>query len=554
MARRHAWAFALVGLLALMALTAAGALAQSSWTDLTDDILNDYGVTADEVAQISEGYTDGTWRPYAEMTRAQFVKMAVEAFDLPMVTPATATFVDVPVDHQFFVYVESAYAAGLIEGTGSDSSGRYFGPGTSVTRQQGAAIIVRYQADQDGINLETEYGPTEIASLLGPFNDDAAVSEALRAETAAAVDWGILKGTTDNYLRPANPLLRIQGAAMLIRSMPDMPPSTTTTTVPNGTTTTTSVVPPTTSSTVQPPNGGTLNRTATGLVFTDDFTGVDGAPWNSAKWDDATAGSTALTEILGNRGHMEFAAFYERTGGFAKMPAQTDSELTMEFEVSTGNRGYLVPWMRGDGDVAAADDYGYLNGYIIEFGSDHLTLDPPLPIPIYRRVAGDFGPSNQLAVSARDYTPGLGTPWRLRFRVEGTDLMARYWEAADPEPTTWNVSATDSNFSSGDFALLFAIQNEGAADFVEAYVDDVQVRTGHTITVTGLPAGYEVRVNNDDSLRETASGGTAVVDVGSVWQDVTSIQVLNGSTVVASLGTGDYSDMGGGDVFGFTAN
>ena len=81
---------------------------------MPDTVTAPYGVTDNQVASISEGFTDGLWRPYQSVTRAQFVKMAVVAFDIPLMNPAIATFTDVPKGSHYYQYVEGAVAAGLV--------------------------------------------------------------------------------------------------------------------------------------------------------------------------------------------------------------------------------------------------------------------------------------------------------------------------------------------------------------------------------------------------------------------------------------------------------
>jgi hypothetical protein len=65
---------------------------------------------------IVSGYTDGTFRPDALTTRAQLAKMAVVAFGLSLATPESARFSDVAVDNPFYAYIEAAYAAGWVSG------------------------------------------------------------------------------------------------------------------------------------------------------------------------------------------------------------------------------------------------------------------------------------------------------------------------------------------------------------------------------------------------------------------------------------------------------
>ncbi len=65
---------------------------------------------------IISGYADGTFRPYNATTRAQMVKIVVGAFAVPAYTPPTPTFSDVPPTHPFYAYIEAAVHAGIVSG------------------------------------------------------------------------------------------------------------------------------------------------------------------------------------------------------------------------------------------------------------------------------------------------------------------------------------------------------------------------------------------------------------------------------------------------------
>ena len=70
------------------------------------------------------------------MTRAQVAKIVVQAAGWTLVTPATATFSDVPVGSTYFGFVQTAYAHHILSGY-SDGT---FRPGNSATRGQIAQI------------------------------------------------------------------------------------------------------------------------------------------------------------------------------------------------------------------------------------------------------------------------------------------------------------------------------------------------------------------------------------------------------------------------------
>ena len=65
---------------------------------------------------IISGYDDGTYRPSAPVTRGQIAKIVTRARGLAPLTPATPTFADVPADTVFYGAIEAAAAHGIIAG------------------------------------------------------------------------------------------------------------------------------------------------------------------------------------------------------------------------------------------------------------------------------------------------------------------------------------------------------------------------------------------------------------------------------------------------------
>jgi hypothetical protein len=87
------------------------------------------------------GYSDGTFRPAAPVTRAQLAKMTTVGMGWAPVTPATPTFSDVPSSDAFYTFVETAYRHGVISGYGCGGSCLQFRPGATATRGQGSKIV-----------------------------------------------------------------------------------------------------------------------------------------------------------------------------------------------------------------------------------------------------------------------------------------------------------------------------------------------------------------------------------------------------------------------------
>jgi hypothetical protein len=202
-------------LAAICLLCFSGAAFASTWTDLSESTLHGYGITSDQVSQISVGFPSGLWLPDKTISRAQFVKMADAAFDIPSATPALPTYPDVLSETSYFYgYIEGATAAGLIGGYPDG----LFRPGASITRQQAIAIVAREAAAANGFNLEALYTQAEADAVLAGFADGSAVSAGLRKAVAFAAEYGIASGNASGGLRPQASVTRIQAAALLIRA------------------------------------------------------------------------------------------------------------------------------------------------------------------------------------------------------------------------------------------------------------------------------------------------------------------------------------------------
>ena len=86
---------------------------------------------------IVSGYSDGTFRPSAFVSRGQLAKIVVGAAAWALVTPARARFSDVPVGSTFSPYVETAYCHAVLDGY-SDGT---FLPAANAFRGQVAKIV-----------------------------------------------------------------------------------------------------------------------------------------------------------------------------------------------------------------------------------------------------------------------------------------------------------------------------------------------------------------------------------------------------------------------------
>jgi hypothetical protein len=200
-------------LIAALFLGYASAAQASPWTDLPDSLLDEHGITSDQVSQISMGFGNGLWRPEQQITRAQFVKMTCLAFGIAQADPAVSRFADVKSGSTYYTYIEGAVAAGIVNGVTASR----FVPDSYVTREQGLAMIARAVALATNQDLSTLYTTSQMTAWLAGFTNGTAVSPSLRSAVTFAANLSIARGT-DGDLDPRGWLTRIDAAMFLARA------------------------------------------------------------------------------------------------------------------------------------------------------------------------------------------------------------------------------------------------------------------------------------------------------------------------------------------------
>ena len=132
--------------MAVMLTRALGADPESNGDSRFTDIASDapYGPAVNHLASIgvTRGYADGTFKPDAPVTRAQFASFIVRAF--PQFTPAeepAGVFADVPASATHAATVEALYEAEVTRGCGTEPL-RYC-PSNLVKRGQAASFLAR---------------------------------------------------------------------------------------------------------------------------------------------------------------------------------------------------------------------------------------------------------------------------------------------------------------------------------------------------------------------------------------------------------------------------
>jgi len=119
----------------------AQAAAAPKFTDLKKG-QNGYDEVVSLVSQqIIQGYGDGSFKPYANISRAQVAVMLTKAFKLPVpanVDKVLAPYSDVKKDHMYAKEIAAVTAANVFKG----GTGK-FNPNKPITRQQMATVLVK---------------------------------------------------------------------------------------------------------------------------------------------------------------------------------------------------------------------------------------------------------------------------------------------------------------------------------------------------------------------------------------------------------------------------
>ena len=134
---------------------------------------------------IISGYSDGTFRPYSNITRGQLSKIVANAsgFNEPV---EGQTFTDVPPTHTFYEFIERLASRGLIGGY-SDGT---FRPNNNATRGQISKIVSNAMGFNEPVEGQT-FSDVPPASTFYEFVERLA-------------SRGIISGYSDGTFRPNN--------------------------------------------------------------------------------------------------------------------------------------------------------------------------------------------------------------------------------------------------------------------------------------------------------------------------------------------------------------
>lgn len=263
---------------------------------------------------------------------------------------------------------------------------------------------------------------------------------------------------------------------------------------------------------------GTVSQTASGLLFRDQFNrdnGPVGLNWvaESGAWTIANNGLEI--PISGSQNAvLRLSAIADRKDFHVQLLSARSNLVN-----------YATLYVRRSGG----------NMYLADLGS---SAEHGGDARLYRQTAGGYA-----LLGYGDTTATANTPYRLTFSVIGTSL--RFY--ADGRRIFSVADATAANNVNGNFALNAYAQ--GGSGTIR--IDDLIVCSSRTVTMTGLPLGYTIRVGAIVSGSATSSG-TVSLDLLATPLPVSQIEILNDEDAVVKTHA-PANGVCGGDAYALTS-
>jgi hypothetical protein len=128
-----------------------------------------------------------------------------------------------------------------------------------------------------------------------------------------------------------------------------------------------------------------------------------------------------------------------------------------------------------------------------------LNADQTINLLLAKKVAGV---TTSLTNVVTGLTHSANTKYGLRFRVQGSQLQARMWLAANPEPITWTTTATDTAITASGAVKVSSVLNTGNTNTLPVTVsfDDFEatnlVLTEYIIDCSTTTKNFDMAVSH----------------------------------------------------------
>lgn len=218
-------------------------------------------------------------------------------------------------------------------------------------------------------------------------------------------------------------------------------------------------------------------------------TATDGNTWTRA----AGAGTLSVTSDEGIIASSSTSNWM--TLGSALAQADTDSLVRVVFDATASTTGGIITRF-----VSTS------NGYLCRYSGSGA-------FQILRLAATD------VTIATTPWTPTVGTFYWIRFDVQGSTLQARFWQDGTSEPSTWNLTVTDTTYASAGSAGLYAFGSTATGVQFDSF------------TVGPLSAPLSGSIDSASSV-----AGTLTIGGGSLAGAISSASTLAGALTITGVG------------------
>lgn len=205
-----------------------------------------------------------------------------------------------------------------------------------------------------------------------------------------------------------------------------------------------------------------LEQTQDVIRVVDTFTRTTSNGWGAADsgqtW--STSGGTAANySVSGSVGQHSATAVNSSRWTFANVSV-TNVDVTgsaSSSALATGGSHYLALAGRSSSDGATC--------YLARLD---FTTTAGVVLTLRKRVAGA---ETQLSTFTTGLTHAAGTRFSVRFQVVGTTLRARAWLTSSAEPSTWQLTATDSSITGAGLVGMRSILSSANTNTLPVVMD-----------------------------------------------------------------------------------
>lgn len=175
---------------------------ETTYSDMNPSMKSYEAVMGLHKSDIIHGFSDGTFRPYDQVTRGQAAKMVVRAIDLdPAEKVPNPNFSDVPTSHEFYPYIAVLNYHGLMDGYGDGT----FGMNDKLQRGQMAKLIAHAYQIEKQTWKSGQFKDVDANAFYAPY-------------LQGLIDRNIATGTSDEQFSPSAIVDRGQMAMFLYRA------------------------------------------------------------------------------------------------------------------------------------------------------------------------------------------------------------------------------------------------------------------------------------------------------------------------------------------------